>query len=82
MQPANLPASQVLTPYDQDFYIWTQQMVTALRQRNCSGLDIENLAEEVEALGKRDRCALKSRLEVLTMHLLKGQFQAGQRRNS
>ncbi|MFE4105559.1 DUF29 domain-containing protein [Almyronema epifaneia] len=70
------------TPYDQDFYAWTQQMAAALRQQNWAALDIENLAEEIENLGKSDRRALKSRLEILIMHLLKWQFQPTQRSNS
>jgi Domain of unknown function DUF29 len=68
--------------YDQDFYTWTQQMAIALRQQNWTALDIENLAEEIEALGKSDRRSLKSRLEILIMHLLKWQFQPSQRSNS
>jgi hypothetical protein len=68
--------------YDQDFYTWTQQMAAALRQHNWEALDIENLAEEIEALGKSDRRAIKSRLEILIMHLLKWQFQPSQRSNS
>jgi Domain of unknown function DUF29 len=71
--------NQTRSLYDQDFVGWTEQIVTALRQGNWAGLDIENLIEEVEALGKSDRRAIKSRLEVLLMHLLKWQFQPAQR---
>jgi Domain of unknown function DUF29 len=35
-------------------------MAIALRQQNWAALDIENLAEEIESLGKRDRRAIKS----------------------
>jgi Domain of unknown function DUF29 len=70
------------TAYDRDFYAWTQHMAIALRQRNWTALDIENLAEEIESLGKRDRRALKSRLETLILHLLKWQFQPSQRSGS
>jgi hypothetical protein len=74
--------NQTRSLYDQDFVGWTEQMVTALRQGDWAGLDIENLIEEVEALGKSDRRAIKSRLEVLLMHLLKWQFQPAQRSRS
>jgi hypothetical protein len=74
--------NQTRSLYDQDFVGWTEQMVTALRQGDWAGLDIENLIEEVEALGKSDRRAIKSRLEVLLMHLLKWQFQPTQRSRS
>ncbi len=57
-------------------------MVKALRQGDWAALDVENLIEEIEALGKSDRRAVKSRLEVLLMHLLKWQFQPEQRSRS
>jgi hypothetical protein len=83
MQSTNHPpALNHPVAYDQDFYTWTQQMAVALRQQNWAALDIENLAEEIEALGKSDRRALKSRLEILLMHLLKWQFQPSHRSNS
>ncbi len=82
MQSAHPFALTPSVAYDQDFYTWTQQMAIALRQQNWTALDIENLAEEIEALGKSDRRSLKSRLEILIMHLLKWQFQPSQRSNS
>ena len=83
MQSANpLAFNPLVVTYDQDFYTWTQQMAMALRQKNWAALDIENLVEEIEALGKRDRRAIKSRLEILIMHLLKWQLQSSQRSRS
>ena len=61
--------------YEKDFYLWTQRMVEALRSRDFDALDLENLLDEVESLGRNDRHALESRLTVLLMHLLKWQFQ-------
>ena len=82
MQSAKRLATTPSVSYDEDFYIWTEQMTLALRQRDFSALDIENLAEEIENLGKCDRRALKSRLEILLMHLLKWQFQPNKRSGS
>jgi Domain of unknown function DUF29 len=75
-------ASQTRSLYDRDFVGWTEQVVEALRRGDWAALDVENLIEEVEALGKSDRRAIKSRLEVLLMHLLKWQFQPEQRSRS
>ena len=46
--------------YDRDFHQWTQVMAEALRSRDWSGLDVENLVEEVESLGDRKSTRLNS----------------------
>lgn len=61
--------------YDRDFMEWTQTMARLLREGHLDQIDIENIAEEIESLGKRDRREVTSRLEVLLMHLLKLQYQ-------
>ena len=61
--------------YDQDFFLWTVQNADLLRQRRFQDIDAEHLAEEIEDMGKSQRRALESRLEVLLVHLLKWQFQ-------
>ncbi len=61
--------------YDTDFYIWTQEMAQRLRDRDVSALDWENIAEEIESMGKRDYRGLASRMRVLLVHLLKWRYQ-------
>jgi hypothetical protein len=61
--------------YEQDYYLWSQKMATLLRAKNWDDLDIENIAEEIESLGRADRNALKSNLRIILMHLLKWQYQ-------
>jgi hypothetical protein len=68
--------------YDTDFIRWTEEQAATLRARRFDALDLENLAEEIEGLGKRDRRRLKSRLTVLLMHLLKWSYQPEQRSGS
>lgn len=63
------------TLYDTDFYAWTQQQATLLRDEEFAELDIHNLIEEIEAMGRSEKRELASRLQVLLMHLLKWQFQ-------
>jgi hypothetical protein len=65
--------------YDEDFYAWTMEQARLLRSGELSQLDIENIAEELESMGRRDRHEIESRLEVLLMHLLKWQIQVKMR---
>jgi len=63
------------TLYETDFYGWIQAQADALRTGNLAALDMDNLIEEIEDMGKSEKRELESRLEVLLMHLLKWQFQ-------
>jgi len=57
--------------YDQDIVLWVEDTVTKLKARDFANLDIENLVEEVDALGTSQRHAVKSLLRKLLEHLLK-----------
>ena len=63
------------TLYDTDFYGWTQDQVAKLRrllaERSNLDLDIENILEEIDSLGRSDYRQLVSRLEEICIHLLK-----------
>ena len=72
---AEAPRVDVRDDYDMDLSRWTEAQVRALREREWGRLDVENLIEELTALARRDRRALKSRLENLFAHLLKWQHQ-------
>ncbi|MEY3787822.1 MAG: hypothetical protein RLZ75_2029 [Pseudomonadota bacterium] len=61
--------------YHQDFYGWTQEQAKLLREHRLNELDLENLLEEVESMGKSEKRELESLLEVLLMHLLKWHYQ-------
>ena len=68
--------------HENDFYSWTQQQAELLRQGCLSEIDIANLIEEVEDMGRSEHRALESRLAVLLAHLLKWQYQPSQRSTS
>jgi Domain of unknown function DUF29 len=59
--------------YDEDFYAWTVEQARLLRSGEFSSIDVENVAEELESLGRSDKRAIESRLTVLVTHLLKWQ---------
>ncbi|EBP0138892.1 DUF29 domain-containing protein [Salmonella enterica] len=62
--------------YDTDFYGWTQEQADLIRAGRTEDLDLKNLLEEIEAMGRSERRELESRLQVLFMHLLKWQYQS------
>lgn len=57
--------------YEEDFNLWLEDTAAKLRQRDLRDLDWDNLIEEIESLGKREKRELTHRLEVLLIHLLK-----------
>ena len=68
--------------YDLDFHAWTLAQADALRRRSANEVDWENVAEEMESLGKQQVAELRSRLEVLLVHLLKWAWQPERRGRS
>ena len=64
--------------YEEDFNLWTEQMVELLRSRRFEELDIDNLLDELESMSKRDKRELVSRLKLILMHLLKWNYQPSQ----
>jgi len=64
--------------YEQDFYDWTVEQAAALREAGARrlnlALDFENLAEEIESLGRSDRRALARHVKRVIEHLLKLQY--------
>jgi len=70
------------TLYDRDFYAWTQEQAILLQKHNWEQIDLANLIEEIQTLGRQERKELRNRLGVLLGHLLKWQFQPQRRSNS
>jgi hypothetical protein len=68
--------------YETDFYGWTQEQAELLRQKEWGKIDLPNLLEEIESLGKQQRQELRNRLSVLLGHLLKWQYQPERRSRS
>jgi hypothetical protein len=63
------------TLYDTDFVEWTARTAELLRARRFDELDLEQLVEEIEDLGKSDRSAVRSQLLRMLLHLLKRRIQ-------
>ncbi|WP_448524795.1 DUF29 domain-containing protein [Parathermosynechococcus lividus] len=65
--------------YDEDYQRWLDQTVAQLKARNFSDLDLENLIEEIESLGRSEKHAISSYLMRLCEHLLKIKYWESER---
>ncbi len=68
--------------YETDFYAWTLEQAQLLGHRKWDQLDLPNLIEEIESLGRQQRQELRNRLSLLLGHLLKWQYQLHRRSRS
>lgn len=57
--------------YEEDFYGWLQETANLLKEHRFEKLDLENLIEEIETMGRSEKRELESRLTVIIEHLLK-----------
>lgn len=65
--------------YHRDFHAWTLQAAELIRQRKFDQLNIDDLAEELDSMGKKERNEIENRLVILLAHLLQWQFQPAYR---
>jgi Domain of unknown function DUF29 len=79
---APIMSAKNATLYDTDFYLWANEQAALLRAGRLSEADIENIAEEIESMGRSERRELVSRLTVLFVRLLKWRYQSGLRGRS
>lgn len=68
--------------YGQDYYHWLEQTAVSLRKQAFDQLDLENLIEEIEDMGRSEKRAIESNLRVVLWHLLKWRYQPQQRSGS
>ena len=59
------------TLYDSDLVAWSERNAALLRAGQFSEVDIENVAEEIESLGRSDKRQLKNRVVEIIEHKLK-----------
>lgn len=81
-QTEQTPETLMPSLYEADFYAWTQEQAKLLKFQQWSQLDLPNLIEEIESLGKQQRAELRNRLSILIGHLLKWEYQVSKRNRS
>jgi Domain of unknown function DUF29 len=73
IKPAASPA------YDKDGYGWAMAQGKLLRERRFEAIDWDNVAEEIETMGRSERSAYRSQLERVLLHMLKWEAQPERR---
>jgi hypothetical protein len=79
-------ATNPVALYEQDYNLWLEQIIQQLRaaegDRVFAGIDLKNLLEELESMGRSEKRAVYSNFKILLMHLLKYRYQPEKRSNS
>lgn len=63
--------------YDEDILLWSEQQAAAIRRLGGRGrdapndLDIENVAEEIQSVGRSELAAVKSHIRLMFVHFIK-----------
>ena len=60
--------------YEIDDHLWLEETIKLLKANHLEKLDLENLIEELENLGRRDKAKVASLLEQIIRHLLLLQY--------
>src|SRR5436305_1520801 len=78
-----VPAPDAAGPaYERDFYSWSLEQARLVREGRWSAVDRDNVAEEIESLGREQFNKLESAIRVLLVHMLKWDHQPAQRSRS
>lgn len=68
--------------YEDDFYGWSMQNAFFLKTGQLEDLDIMNLVEEIESMGRSEKRELIHRMTCLITHILKWTYQHNLRSTS
>src|ERR1700734_3328508 len=72
----------VRAEYERDFYSWSLEQARLIREGRTEALDRDNLAEEIESLGREQFNKLVGALRVAMLHMLKWNHQPARRSRS
>jgi len=76
------PDAPARAAYERDFYSWLMEQAALVRDGRWEAVDRENLAEEIESLGREQFNKLVSAMRVLMLHMLKWDHQPERRSRS
>jgi hypothetical protein len=78
MSDVKTPA-KIAPAYEGDYFAWSEDQAAKIRAAMPKGVDWENVAEEIESLGRSQKTEIRNRLRVLLVHLLKWEYQPDRR---
>ena len=68
--------------YSRDYYLWLSHTARLISEGKFSEVDVANLVEEIEDMGRSEQRAVESNLVIVLLHLLKYKYQPEKRTNS
>ena len=68
--------------YEEDVYTWALQQAALLRAGRFEAIDVDNIAEEIETVGRSEFARLRSSYRIIMLHLLKWDHQPERRSRS
>lgn len=78
-----VPAADAAAPaYERDFYSWSLEQARLIRAGRLAAIDRDNVAEEIESLGREQFSKLESAIRILLVHMLKWDHQPARRSRS
>jgi hypothetical protein len=80
--PTLAPDAPTRADYARDVTTWSQEQARAIREGRWDDIDRENVAEEIESVGRTEFNSLARLLRVLVLHLLKWDHQPERRSRS
>ena len=82
MKTHKINQEKTMQLYDQDFVLWSEQQAHLMKNKQFHQLDLENLIEEIEDMGKSIKRSIESQLIRLMMHIIKWKIQPSYRSQS
>ena len=77
--PVSLEVPAAPSAYTADGYAWAMAQGRMLRERRADAIDWDNLAEEIETIGRSERRSLESNLMQVALHIIKWRVQPERR---
>ena len=76
------PSGNEPPSYEADMHGWAMAQARLIRERLFDEIDWENVAEEIESVGRSERRSLRSHLTQLLLHMMKWDAQPERRGHS